>query len=106
LTHGARRTGAVQVSYARRVGWNDSLERLTELHRSGQLSDEEFATAEERLSRLMTPLRVLWKLFIAVVLILWMGAAILLGGPRIPFHGLRDSHATAMLAAGVHPKVA
>ena len=26
--------------------------------------------------------------------------------PRIRFHDLRHSHATAMLAAGVHPKVA
>ena len=28
------------------------------------------------------------------------------GLPSVPFHSLRHSHATHMLAAGVHPKVA
>jgi len=27
------------------------------------------------------------------------------GVPRIPFHGLRHTHATLLMAAGVHPKV-
>jgi integrase len=35
-----------------------------------------------------------------------MWAATETGLPRIPFHNLRHSHATHMLAAGVHPKVA
>jgi integrase len=26
--------------------------------------------------------------------------------PRIPFHGLRHTHATLLMKAGVHPKVA
>jgi integrase len=35
-----------------------------------------------------------------------MWAATETGLPRVPFHNLRHSHATHMLAAGVHPKVA
>ena len=35
-----------------------------------------------------------------------MWAATETGLPRIPFHNLRHTHATHMLAAGVHPKVA
>jgi integrase len=35
-----------------------------------------------------------------------MWAAAKTGLPRIPFHNLRHSHATHMLVAGVHPKVA
>jgi integrase len=35
-----------------------------------------------------------------------MWAATETGLPRVPFHNLRHSHATHMLAAGVHPKIA